>query len=70
MRRFGFLLSFLVLVSVLGGCDSGGLQEGMGENAGAEAAVPSSFKDEMERNAKNMTIKGARPKPGASKKAG
>jgi len=69
MRRFGFLLSFLVLVSVLGGCDGGGLQEGMGDSTGAEA-VPSSFKDEMAKNAKNMTLKGARPKPGASKKAG
>jgi hypothetical protein len=55
MKRFRVLLAGSFLASVIAGCDSGGLKEGMDtEAATGKAGAPPSFQKEMERNAGKM----------------
>jgi hypothetical protein len=56
MKRSGVLLGGAILVCVLGGCDSGGLKEGMDAGTGPQSIAPNSLKDEMKRNAGNMAV--------------
>jgi hypothetical protein len=63
MKRFGILLSGVLLASVIGGCDSG-IPEGAPKD-GPTDPQPASFKEYMKKNADKMAPKGKMTKPKA-----
>jgi hypothetical protein len=62
MKRFGVLLTFAFAFSLFAGCDSGGIKEGMSDEPPPPSGQPPGFADMMGKNAKNMQLKGGRPK--------
>jgi hypothetical protein len=60
MKRCGVWLASAFLVPLIAGC-GGGLQEGMATEPNPTGQT-ASFRAEMEKNAKNMSLKNARPR--------
>jgi len=63
MKRFRTLLTFGFVASAIAGCD-GGLKEGVSTEPPPPSGQTAEFKAEQQKNAKNMMLKNARPKPG------
>jgi len=71
MKRHGMLLSLCLVASMICGCDGGGIQEGTSTAPPAEGGAPPGFRELMQKDEKNMQLKGGRPKTAApAKKAG
>lgn len=62
MKRFATLVAPVLFASVIAGCDSGGIEEGISKDASPTAATDS-MRSIMEKDQKNMKMKGSgRPK--------
>lgn len=61
MKRFGYAFAFAVLVSLVAGCDSGGLKEGAPQDT-AKNPMSDSHKAFMEKNAGKMNLMKGKPK--------
>jgi len=70
MRRSIVFLTTAFVASVLVGCD-GGIKEGTSTEPATPSGQPVGFQELMEKNAKDMKLKNARPKtPPAAPKQG
>lgn len=68
MKRFGIGLAAVFLASVIAGCDSG-IKEGPSNEPATPTGQPPGFREMMEKDAKNMQLKGARPQNAPSGKS-
>jgi hypothetical protein len=66
MKRLGALFAAVLVAFVISGCGESGIQEGTPPDAGKESAIPPGFKEQMERDAAKMQMKG---KPADAQKA-
>jgi len=62
MKRFGAFLALAFLASLIVGCDSGTIKEGLPDAKEQASPQPSAFQAQMQKDAKNMQLKGGRPK--------
>jgi hypothetical protein len=63
MKRFRILVTSGFVAAVIVGCDSG-LKEGVSTEPPPASGQTPDFKAEQQKNAGNMMLKNARPKPG------
>jgi hypothetical protein len=70
MKRFGAFCSAILLAFAFIGCGDDGIKEGTSTEPGLPNGQPPGFKEMMERDAKNMQLKGQKgPTPEAKKAA-
>ena len=69
MKRLGAFFSAVLLASLISGCGDEGIKEGMSTEPGLPNGQPPGFKEMMERDAKNMQLKGKTGPSAESKKA-
>jgi len=69
MKRLGVLFSAVLVASLISGCGDEGIKEGMSTEPGLPNGQPPGFKEQMERDAKNMQLKGKTGPPPEAKKA-
>jgi hypothetical protein len=62
MKRFGVMFGAALMALTMVGCDGGGIQEGTSSTAAGPGGAPPGFREEMEKNSKNMALKKGRPK--------
>jgi len=69
MKRFGSLFAAVLVASMITGCGDEGIKEGMSTDTPPPNGQPPGFKEQMERDAAKMKLKGQHGPPEESKKA-